>query len=367
MVTPRLRPTLDGIPAYRAGEPAKQVPGVTPVKLSSNENHHEPLPSVLQAAQEALGELHRYPDYSSAALVRAIADRHGVPEEHVSVGTGSVGLLQQLVQITAGPGDGVLFAWRSFEAYPIMTQIAGATAQRVPLDSDDRHDLAAMADRVDDTTRLVLVCNPNNPTGTAVDRSTLDSFVERVPRDVLVVLDEAYAEFIEDGPDGLDYYRERANIAVLRTFSKAYGLAALRVGYCIAHEPVSEALRKVQVPFGVSSVAQVAAIASLKAEGELLERVRAIARERERLLVGLRAAGYRPAESEANFAWLRLGEGSRDFASACDAVGIAVRPFPGEGVRITVGDAEATDRFLTVAGSWPGPRIPDPTSAEPLR
>lgn len=367
MVTPRLRPTLDGIPAYRAGEPAKEVPGVTPVKLSSNENHHDPLPSVLLAAQAALAEMHRYPDYSSAALVGAIAARHGVPVDHVSVGTGSVGLLQQLVQISAGPGDGVLFAWRSFEAYPIMTQISGATAQRVPLDADDRHDLRAMADRVDDTTRLVLVCNPNNPTGTAVDHAALDTFIARVPSDVLVVLDEAYAEFIEDGPDGLDYYRDHPNVAVLRTFSKAYGLAALRVGYCIAHDPISEALRKVQVPFGVSSIAQAAAIASLGAEGELLDRVRAIASERGRLLAGLRATGYRPADSEANFAWLRLGEASRDFAAACDAAGIAVRPFPGEGVRITVGDSAATDRLLAVAGAWPGPRIPDPASTAPLR
>jgi histidinol-phosphate aminotransferase len=359
---PRLRPEIDGIPAYRAGEPAKAVPGVVPIKLSSNENHHDPLPSVLSAAERALAEMHRYPDYSSSALVAAVAARHGVPADHVAVGTGSVGLLQQLVQITAGPGDGVLFAWRSFEAYPIMTQIAGATAQRVPLDAEDRHDLRAMADRLDDTTRLVLVCNPNNPTGTAVGAADLDDFIARVPDDVLVVLDEAYAEFIEDGPDGLAYYRERPNVAVLRTFSKAYGLAALRVGYCIAHDDVSEALRKVQVPFGVSTIAQAAAIASLAAEDELLDRVRVIAQERERLLDGLAAEGYRPARSEANFAWLRLGAATVDFAAACDAVGIAVRPFPGEGVRITVGDAEATDRLLEVARGWPGPRIPDPTS-----
>jgi histidinol-phosphate aminotransferase len=354
MTGPRLRTALDGIPAYKAGQPAAVVPGVTPFKLSSNENHHDPLPSVLKATELALHEMHRYPDYGSAELVEAITARLEVPGDHVSVGTGSVGLLQQLVQITSGPGDGVLFAWRSFEAYPIMTQIAGATAQRVALDPDDRHDLPAMLAAVDDTTRLILVCNPNNPTGTAVGRGMLDDFLAGVPRDVLVVLDEAYTEFVDAAriPDGLDHYRELENVAVLRTFSKAYGLAGLRVGYCVAHEAVSEALRKVQVPFGVSTLAQVAAIASLDAQEELLGRVGRIVGERDRVVAGLVEAGLHPAESEANFVWLRLGERTMDFAAACDRVGLAVRPFAGEGVRITVGEPEANARLVRLAADW---------------
>lgn len=352
---PRLRPELDGVPAYRAGQPPKvHGDGVRAHKLSSNENPYAPLPSVLRATELALADLHRYPDYGSAALVARLAERFDVPESDLAVGTGSVGLLQQLLQISSGPGDGVLFAWRSFEAYPIITQIVGATAQRVALDGDHRHDLDAMLATLDGTTRLVLVCNPNNPTSTAVGRDELKRFVAAVPSDVLVVIDEAYREFVnpERIPDGIDFYRERDNVAVLRTFSKAYGLAALRVGFCIAHEPVAEALRKVQVPFGVSTIAQVAAIASLDAEDELLERVEVILAERLRLSDGLREIGFAPAQSEANFIWLALGEGTSDFAAACDAAALAVRPFPGNGVRITVGDPEANTRLLAVAAEW---------------
>lgn len=350
----RLRSALEGIPAYKAGQPPTVASGITSYKLSSNENHHDPLPSVLKAAERALSEMHRYPDYGSAALVSEIAEHFEVPVGDIAVGTGSVGLLQQLVQITAGPGDGVLFGWRSFEAYPIMTQIAGATAQRVPLDADDRHDLVAMLAALDETTRIAFICNPNNPTGTAVGREAIARFIEAAPKDLLIVIDEAYCEFVnpETIPDGLDFYREHGNVAVLRTFSKAYGLAALRVGYCIANEAIAEALRKVQVPFGVNSIAQAAAIASLRAEDELLERVRAIMVERTRVQSALQATGLRPSESEANFVWLRLGERTAQFAAGCDAIGLSVRPFAGEGVRITIGEPEANTRLIEFAESW---------------
>lgn len=354
MAEPRLRSALDGIPSYKAGQRPTQLPGVRTFKLSSNENHHEPLPEIVAAIEAALPEIHRYPDYASSELVEAIAVRFNVPNEHVAVGTGSVGVLQQLFQISSGPGDGVVFSWRAFEAYPIMTQIVGARAQRVALDADDRHDLDAMAEAIDDTTRMVLVCNPNNPTGTAVGREALARFIERVPDEVLIVLDEAYCEFIDPGriPDGLSFYRRHSNVAVLRTFSKAYGLAALRVGFCIAHSPVAEALRKVQVPFGVSTLAQAAAIAALQNEGALMDRVRAIRQQRDLLEAGLRGIGMSPAESEANFLWLRLGADTMSFAAACDAAGLAVRPFENEGVRITVGEPDANAQFLGVAEAW---------------
>ena len=353
-MAPRLRAALDSLPAYKAGKPATVVPGVTPFKLSSNENHHDPLPSVVDAIEAALSEVHRYPDYGSAALLDALSARFDVPVDHISVGTGSVGMLQQLVQITSGPGDGVLFGWRSFEAYPIMTQIAGATAQLVSLDEDDRYDLPAMLEAIDDTTRLVLVCNPNNPTGTAVGRAALADFLAAAPRDLLIVIDEAYTEFVDPDliPDGLDFYRQYDNVAVLRTFSKAYGLAGLRVGYCVAPEPITQALRKVQVPFGVSTMAQVAAIASLEHEDELLERVSMIMRERARVEEGLRVAGLSPSESEANFVWLRLGDRTPSFARACDEVGLSVRPFGDEGVRITIGEPEANSRLIDLAATW---------------
>ena len=358
MTGPRLRSALEGIPAYKAGQPPSLRPGVQPFKLSSNENHHDPLPSVVAAIGASLDSLHRYPDYGSSELVATIAERFRVAEDHVSVGTGSVALLQQLIQITADPDSAVLFAWRSFEAYPIMTQIAGAQQQRVSLDADDRHDLAAMLQAIDDRTRLILVCNPNNPTSTAVDGPSLMSFLDAVPPDILVVLDEAYREFVnpEIVPDGLELYRERPNVAVLRTFSKAYGLAGLRVGFCVAHDPVAEALRKVQLPFGVSTMAQVAAVASLQHEGELFDRVNLIVDERTRVDEALRSLGLAPAQSEANFVWLRLGSQASSFAMACDEAGLSVRPFDQEGVRITIGEPEANSRLIDVAAAWSAQR-----------
>lgn len=353
---PRLRAILDSIPAYKAGQPARVQPGITAHKLSSNENPFGPLPAVLDAAREAAASMQLYPDFASTALVGAIASRFAVPEAQVTVATGSVGLTQQLVQIACDAGDGVMFAWRSFESYPIVTLIGGAVPQRVALDADDRHDLDAMADAIDETTRLVFVCNPNNPTGTAVGGRALAEFIERVPDDVLIVIDEAYREFVDPGavPDGLDFARDHANVAVLRTFSKAYGLAGLRVGFCIAHAPVADALRKVQVPFGVSSVAQAAGVAALQpaVEAAAMERVELLVAERARVDAGLRAAGLAPSVSEANFVWLRLGEQTGHFAEACESAGLAVRPFADEGVRISIGLPEANDRLLATATSW---------------
>jgi histidinol-phosphate aminotransferase len=335
-------------------------PGVIPFKLSSNENPFPPLPQIVEAAAAATASMQLYPDFASTELVDAIATRFSVPASHVAVATGSVALTQQLVQITSEPGDGVMFAWRSFESYPIVTMIGGATPQRVALDSEDRHDLDAMLAAIDSTIRLIFVCNPNNPTGTAVGREALAAFVDKVPSDILIVIDEAYREFVDPGliPDGLDFYRDHQNVAVLRTFSKAYGLAGVRVGFCIAHEEVADALRKVQIPFGVSSVAQAAGVASLDpaVESEAFARCEILVRERNRVLAGLRAAGLAPSESEANFIWLRLGEQTADFAASCEAVGLAVRPFVGEGVRVSVGLPEANDRFLATAVTWLGSR-----------
>jgi histidinol-phosphate aminotransferase len=288
----------------------------------------------------------------ATGLTQAIADRFDVPASHVATGPGSVGVQQQVVQSTAAEGDDVEYAWRSFEAYPIVVAISGATSVPVPLTSGEHHDLDAMLDAVTDRTRLVLVCTPNNPTGTAVRRQDLERFLDALPPDVLVVIDEAYREFVRDPdvPDALEVYRDRPNVAVLRTFSKAYGLAGLRVGFAVAHEPVAEALRKTAVPFGVSSLAQAAATASLAAEAELLERVEALVSERTRVADALREQGWADVpSSEANFVWLRLGDRTSDFAGACEEAGVVVRPFPGEGARVTIGEPEANDVFLRVA------------------
>jgi histidinol-phosphate aminotransferase len=268
-----------------------------------------------------------------------------------------VAICGQIIASAAGPGDEVLFAWRSFEAYPIWTQISGATSVQVPLLPDERHDLPAMLAAITERTRVVFVCNPNNPTGQVVTTAELEHFVARVPSDVLVVLDEAYREFIagDDVPDGIGFYRRYPNVVVLRTFSKAYGLAALRVGFAIAHETVASALRKTATPFGVSTIAEEAAIASLAAEEELLERVDALVLERQRVWSALRDQGWPLQRTEANFVWLRLGDRTADFAAACEQAGIVVRPFAGEGVRITVAETEANDRVIEVAGRFRSP------------
>ncbi|MER7045253.1 MULTISPECIES: histidinol-phosphate transaminase [Streptomyces] len=351
--SPKLRAELDGIPTYKPGRPAA-ADGPVAFKLSSNENPYPPLPGVMETAIAAAHTFNRYPDMACTALVNELADRFGVPVEHLATGTGSVGVAQSLVQATSGPGDEIVYAWRSFEAYPIISQISGAASVRVPLTAGEVHDLDAMADAVTERTRLIFVCNPNNPTGTVVRRAELERFLDRVPSDVLVVLDEAYREFNRDPevPDGVEIYRDRPNVAVLRTFSKAYGLAGLRVGFAIAHEPVAAALRKTAVPFGVSQLAQDAAVASLRAEDELLGRVGSLVCERTRVHETLVKQGWTVPPTQANFVWLRLGERTVEFAAACEKAGVMVRPFPGEGVRITIGEDEANDLFLRTADAF---------------
>ncbi|MBA0052883.1 histidinol-phosphate transaminase [Streptomyces sp. AJS327] len=351
--TPRLREALNGIPAYKPGKPAA-AGGPVSYKLSSNENPYPPLPGVLESVTGAATAFNRYPDMACTGLIAELARRFDVPAEHLATGTGSVGVAQQLLQATAGPGDEVIYAWRSFEAYPIITQISGATSIQVPLTPDEEHDLDAMAEAITDRTRLIFVCNPNNPTGAALGRAELERFLDRVPTDVLVVLDEAYREFVRDERvvDGIELYRDRPNVCVLRTFSKAYGLAGLRVGFAVAHEPVAAALRKTAVPFGVSQLAQDAAVASLSNEEALLERVDALVAERTRVHAELTAQGWTVPVSQANFVWLRLGDRTTEFAEICERAGVIVRPFAGEGMRVTVAETEANDLFLKAAASY---------------
>lgn len=351
--SPKLRAELDGVPAYVPGKPAA-AGGPVAFKLSSNENPYPPLPGVMESALAAAAHFNRYPDMACTALMNELSDRFGVPLSHLATGTGSVGVAQQLLQATSGPGDEVIYAWRSFEAYPIITQVSGATSVKVPLTDGEVHDLDAMADAITDRTRMIFICNPNNPTGTVVRRAELERFLDRVPGDVLVVLDEAYKEFIRDPevPDGIEIYRDRPNVAVLRTFSKAYGLAGLRVGFAVAHEPVAAALRKTAVPFGVSQLAQDAAVASLRAEDELLGRVGSLVCERQRVHEALVRQGWTVPESQANFVWLRLGDRTVDFAAVCEKAGVVVRPFAGEGVRISIGEDEANDLLLRVTESY---------------
>ena len=350
--SPRFRSVLDGFPAYQPGRTPVSATGRS-YKLSSNESPFGALPSVIEVIAEEARSVNRYPDNGAEALTQAIAGRFGVPAGHVAVGCGSVGVTQQLLEAVGEPGHEVMYAWRSFEAYPILADLAAADSVRVPLRAET-HDLAAMADAVTPRTRLIFVCNPNNPTGTVVHAAELEAFLDRVPSDCLVVLDEAYREYIRDEavPDGVTLYRDRPNVAVLRTFSKAYGLAGLRVGFMIAHEPVAAAARATMLPFTVNRLAQAAAIASLAAEAELLERVELTVKERTRVREALIADGWTVPPTEANFVWLRLGEHTAAFASACEAAGIAVRPFAAEGARVSIGDAESNDTFLAAARAF---------------
>ncbi|MDS1271491.1 histidinol-phosphate transaminase [Lipingzhangella sp. LS1_29] len=351
--SPYFREILDGIPVYRPGRTIVSPEGRS-YKLSSNESPDAPLPSVRSAIAEAALEVNRYPDNAATELTSVLAARFGVPEEHLALGAGSVGVTQQLLEAVGEPGAEVVYAWRSFEAYPLLAQLAGVTAVQVPL-REETHDLEAMLGAITDQTRLVLVCNPNNPTGTAVGGTELIEFLDRVPEHVLVVLDEAYREYVDDPDvvDGLNLYRRRDNIAVLRTFSKAYGLAGLRVGFLVGPPHIAAAIRKTMIPFAVNRLAQAAAVASLNAEDELRDRVAQTVAERDRVYNALRADGWTVPTTRANFVWLRLGKATTDFAEACAATGVAIRPFPGEGARVSIGDPEANDAFLAAAKAFP--------------
>jgi histidinol-phosphate aminotransferase len=351
--SPRFRSILDQFIPYKPGGRVERPDGRA-FKLSSNESPYGPLPSVVQVITEASADVNRYPDNGAVALTEAIARRYGIPPTHIAVGCGSVGVTQQLLQAVAEPGGEVLYAWRSFEAYPRLVQLAGAAELLVPL-QDETHHLPAMAAAITPRTRVIFVCNPNNPTGTVVHRAELEDFLDRVPPDCLVVLDEAYAEYVRDPdvPDGLELYRDRPNLAVLRTFSKAYGLAGLRVGFLVGHEPVAEAARKTLLPFAVNTIAQAAAIASLAAEPELLARVDQVVKERARVRDELLAQGWSVPPTEANFVWLRLNEDTEDFAASCARDGIGIRPFAGEGARVSVGDEEDNEAFLAAARAYP--------------
>lgn len=344
---PRLRAALDSVPEYRAGRGAR--PGA--FKLSSNENPFPPLPGVIAAVCDAAAHVNRYPDFGSQRLTAALSARHGVNESAIALGTGSVAVLAQAIQALAGPGDEIVIPWRSFEAYPILVQLAGAGLVKVPLRADHRHDLDAMADAVTDRTRLVMICSPNNPTGTIVTRQELERFIERVPTNVAIVLDEAYVEFVSssDRLDSATLVAEHAHVIALRTFSKAYGLAGLRVGYAVAPPELASGLRKTQLPFGVSAVAEHAALASLASESQLLRRVEQIVGERGRVCDELASMGVQFPVPHANFVWLPIGHRAIEFADRCEEAGVTVRAFAGDGVRVTVAEPEANDRFLEAA------------------
>ncbi|MGH1550111.1 histidinol-phosphate transaminase [Leifsonia poae] len=344
----KLRPEIVSVPPYKQGRPAP----ADGFKLSSNENPYPPLPSVVDAVAATLGQLNRYPNATGGDLRARLAERHGVSVDEVHLGSGSVALLAQLIAAAAGVGDEVVYAWRSFEAYPGLVTVSGATSVQVPVRADGSHELEAMAEAITDRTRVVIVCSPNNPTGTVVTGAEFEAFMERVPSDLLVLLDEAYYEFVtdDDAVDGIPLLSRYPNLVVLRTFSKAYGLAALRVGYAVGPAAVLDAARSAAIPLSVTDAARVAALASIDAEDELMERVARIAMLRDRLRDALIEQGWDVPVAQGNFVWLATGE---ETAAANDAffdAGLTVRAFPPEGIRISVGEEESVDKLLRVAG-----------------
>jgi histidinol-phosphate aminotransferase len=340
------RADLDALPSY---VPGRTVRGA--IKLASNEVPYGPLPGVVDAITEAAATVNRYPDMGVVALRERLAERLGVDPARVATGCGSVALAEHLIKVTCLPGDEVVYSWRSFEAYPIIAATGAAASVRVSNTAEHGHDLPAMAAAVTDRTRLVFVCNPNNPTGTAVSRADLDAFLDAAPDDVLVVLDEAYREFVTDPsvPDGLAAYGDRPNVVVLRTLSKAWGLAGLRIGYLVAATEVAATVRKVITPFSTSGVAQAAALAALRQDAEMSRRAALVIAERERLLTAVRKFVPDVPHTQSNFVWLPLGDGAVPFGQACERAGVIVRPFAGDGVRVTVGTPEENDAFLAAA------------------
>jgi histidinol-phosphate aminotransferase len=342
-----LRPEIAALAPYRQGRPA----AADAFKLSSNESPFLPLPSVLEAIAGA--HINRYPDGAATALRVRLAERAGVTVDEVHVGAGSVSILHQLVQAAAGAGDEVLYAWRSFEAYPGVVTVAGANSVTVPNLPDGRHDLHAMAAALTDRTRVVIVCTPNNPTSTIVTGREFEAFMSKVPETVLVVLDEAYREFVTDphAVDGLPLLERYPNLVVLRTFSKAYGLAGLRVGYAVGPSYVLEAARATMIALSVTEPAQRAALAVLdpSAEAQLLTQVAELVKRRTIVRDGLVAQGWRLPEPQGNFVWLATGEATAAAAEVLEAHGIVARVFAPDGIRISIGEAESVDKVLEAA------------------
>ena len=340
-----LRPEIAALQPYRQGRPA----AADAFKLSSNENPFDPHPAVLEAI--GASSVNRYPDGAAVALRERLAERMGVALDEVHIGAGSVAILQQLISAAAGPGDEVLYAWRSFEAYPGLVTVAGATSVTVPVLADGRHDLDAMAAAITERTRVVLVCTPNNPTSTTVTADEFAAFMARVPDTVLVLLDEAYREFVTDpaAVEGLGLLSSYPNLVVLRTFSKAFGLAGLRVGYAAGPAYILDAARSTAIPLSVTEPGQRAALAALDHEDELRARVATLVERRARIRDGLRTVGFDVPEPQGNFVWLATGAHTVAAAEVLERHGIVARVFPPDGIRVSIGEEESVDPLLRSA------------------
>ena len=334
--------------------------GADVAMLASNESCFAPLPAVAEAARRVVAGANRYPDPSYAPLRKALADRYGIPAGRIALGNGSCDILLAAGEALLEPGAEVIYAWPSFSVYPHLAAASGARAIEVPLDADDRHDLDALAAEITVATRLVLVCNPNNPTSTAVGLDHVERFLERVPAHVCVILDEAYCEFslsIGDPYASVELLRTHPNLVVLRSFSKVYGLAGLRVGYGLCgSDDFRVAVDQVRQPFFLGAAAQAAAVEALRHQDEVERRVAQTLALRMTLEEGVRRLGLWVAESDANFIWLRLPEDAAeaDVVKGLSARGVLVRAGASLGregaLRVTVGTEPENERFLAALG-----------------
>lgn len=354
-----VRPAVQAMPAYRPGKAAEQAEeehGIeNAIKLASNENPYPPVPSVVAAMAEAAGRVNRYCDHLAIDLRTAIGAMVGTDLNHVAVGCGSVGLLQQLCLAYLDPGDNVVYPWRSFEAYPVNVQMMGAESRQVPL-VDHSFNLDAVAAAVDKRTKIIMLATPNNPTGTAVSVDALRAMLAKIPDRVIVLIDEAYREFLDPSfGDPVELLADHPNVVVSRTFSKAFGLAGVRVGYLVAAPAIVDEVNKVLVPFAVNGIAQAGALAALNARDEYEPLLAGLRNERARVIAALTKAGWQLPDAQANFVYLPLGERTQDVYVEIEKRGVVTRPFAGEGIRVTIGTPEENDRFLATLAEVTGP------------
>jgi histidinol-phosphate aminotransferase len=342
---------IEAIPLYPAADTYEF--GGELVKLASNETPWGPPPAVTEAIQSQLATLNRYPDPDKSLLRQRIAERCDVSPAKVAVGNGSCEILLAAAEAMLEPGAEIVYAWPSFSMYPHLAAMSGASAITVPLDAEDRHDLEAMAREVTHATRLLLVCNPNNPTATALPVAEIDAFVAELPRHVAVLIDEAYVEFstLQDPDESLDLVRRHPNVVLLRTFSKVYGLCGLRAGYAIGSEEFRLAVDRVRQPFSVNALAQAAAAEALLHQDEVERRVERTATERLHVESALDERGLESSDSQANFSWVSLGEREEaDVVRGLAEHGVIVRAGTALGqegrLRITYGTRDENDRLL---------------------
>jgi histidinol-phosphate aminotransferase len=323
------------------------------VKLASNETPFAPHPQVLEAVEAQLRTLNRYPDPAKATLRRRLSERTGVHDGRIAIGNGSCELLLSAAEAMLEPGAEVVYAWPSFSIYPHLAAMTGARAIEVPLNEAQEHDLEAMAKEITGATRMVIVCNPNNPTATGLPPAALDEFLKAVPRSVALILDEAYVDFstLQDPDESLDLLAKHPNLIVLRTFSKVYGLCGLRVGYALGSEEFRLAVDRVRQPFSVNALAQAAATEALNHQDEVERRVEQTAIERLHVESELEERGFETSDSEANFSWVSLGERDEDeIVDGLAKLGVIVRAGKALGqegwMRVTYGTRHENDRFL---------------------